>query len=148
MNLDLNDLRYRASAKMPMCRGHHEIHRSDNGLEVWATCEGRELNRLMLPDIEVDMSDDIRFFVHATMAEHDQGAAANIVVELLNRLEQANEEHERTLMEELRNRDNAYELLDQFAYAVAPQSVIGEHSSMNDPWHNALAILIDNGSLR
>lgn len=148
MNLDLNDLRFRAASKMSTCRGHHEIHRSDNGREVWTTCDGNELNRLMLPDIEGDLSDDIRFFIHATMAEHDQDVASGVIIELLNRIERADQEHERALAEELTNRDNAHELLDQFAYAVAPMEVIGEHSSMNDPWQNALAILVDEGPLR
>jgi hypothetical protein len=35
-------------------------------------------------------------------------------------------------------RDNFHALLDRFAAAVAPIEVIGEHSSGNDPWLNAL----------
>ncbi|MFI7448153.1 hypothetical protein ACIBQX_11700 [Nonomuraea sp. NPDC049714] len=35
-------------------------------------------------------------------------------------------------------RDNFHALLDRFAAAVAPIEVIGEHSSGNDPWVNAL----------
>jgi hypothetical protein len=35
-------------------------------------------------------------------------------------------------------RDNLHALLDRFADAVAPIEVIGEHSSGNDPWLNAL----------
>ena len=38
-------------------------------------------------------------------------------------------------------RDRLENLLNRFAYAVAPVSVIGEHSSGNDPWANALEIL-------
>ncbi len=49
--------------------------------------------------------------------------------------------HEQQMDQALRERDEAYELLDQFAYTIAPQSVIGEHSSLNDPWANALALL-------
>lgn len=47
-------------------------------------------------------------------------------------------EAERALMEEMKNRDQAIEWADRLAYAVAPVEVIGEHSSMNNPWHNAL----------
>jgi len=50
-------------------------------------------------------------------------------------------ELERALDDELTTRDHYHELLDQFAYSVAPESVIGEHSSGNCPWANALEIL-------
>lgn len=43
--------------------------------------------------------------------------------------------------EVLKERDELHDRLDQFAYTVAPQSVIGEHSSGNDPWANALEML-------
>jgi len=46
-------------------------------------------------------------------------------------------EHARTIDQ----RDAYHEAADRLAYAVAPESVIGEHSSMNDPWANALEIL-------
>jgi hypothetical protein len=46
------------------------------------------------------------------------------------------------LEDEITTRDHYHELLDQFAYAVAPQDVIGEHSSGNCPWQNALEILV------
>lgn len=49
--------------------------------------------------------------------------------------------HDAALTEEITTRDHYHELLDRFAYAVAPQSVIGEHTSMNSPWLNALEIL-------
>lgn len=45
------------------------------------------------------------------------------------------------LDQEISTRDRYHDLLDRFAYAVAPQSEIGEHTSMNDPWANALEIL-------
>lgn len=38
-------------------------------------------------------------------------------------------------------RDRVEDLADQLAYAVAPAEVIGEHSSANSPWQNALDIL-------
>jgi DNA repair exonuclease SbcCD ATPase subunit len=39
------------------------------------------------------------------------------------------------------DRDEYQKVLDEFAYRVAPESVIGEHSSGNDPWTNALELL-------
>ncbi|MEV4383786.1 hypothetical protein, partial [Streptosporangium sp. NPDC049644] len=41
----------------------------------------------------------------------------------------------------LKERDDYHDLLDRFAYSVAPVEVIGEHSSANDPWANALEIV-------
>ncbi|MCQ6250879.1 hypothetical protein [Streptomyces malaysiensis] len=35
-------------------------------------------------------------------------------------------------------RDHMHDVADQLAYAIAPIEVIGEHSSENDPWQNAL----------
>lgn len=48
---------------------------------------------------------------------------------------------EREMAAEVDNRDRAEEWADWLAYAVAPVEVIGEHSSHNSPWENALAIL-------
>lgn len=48
---------------------------------------------------------------------------------------------ESDLTRELETRDRYHDLLDRFAYAVAPESQIGEHSSLNDPWARALQIL-------
>lgn len=55
---------------------------------------------------------------------------------------------ERAVGEEIDERDRLHELLDTIAYAIAPQSVIGEHSSGNDPWRNALDIVLEEGPLR
>ncbi|HEY9370971.1 hypothetical protein [Streptomyces sp.] len=38
-------------------------------------------------------------------------------------------------------RDHMEKLLDTFAYTLAPEEVIGEHSSGNDPWQNALDLV-------
>lgn len=43
--------------------------------------------------------------------------------------------------EVMRERDGLHDALDQFAQAVAPEDVIGEHSSGNNPWANALDLL-------
>jgi len=48
---------------------------------------------------------------------------------------------DQALNEVLVERDRLHERLDELAYAVAPEAVIGEHSSMNGPWRNALNIL-------
>jgi hypothetical protein len=37
----------------------------------------------------------------------------------------------------IKERDEAIEWADKLAYLIAPQSVIGEHSSSNNPWKNA-----------
>ncbi|MEU1805869.1 hypothetical protein [Streptomyces sp. NPDC019937] len=38
-------------------------------------------------------------------------------------------------------RDHMHDVADKLAYAIAPIEVIGEHSSANDPWQNALDIV-------
>ena len=48
---------------------------------------------------------------------------------------------EASALDTVDERDRLENLLNKFAYAVAPVSVIGEHSSANDPWANALEIL-------
>lgn len=48
------------------------------------------------------------------------------------------ERSEGTLIDQ---RDNAEDWADRLAYAIAPVEVIGEHSSSNNPWWNALALL-------
>lgn len=50
-------------------------------------------------------------------------------------------DHEQEMLDLIDERDLRERLLDQFAYTIAPQEVIGEHSSGNDPWQNALDML-------
>ncbi|MFE9372305.1 hypothetical protein ACFYM2_21395 [Streptomyces sp. NPDC006711] len=38
-------------------------------------------------------------------------------------------------------RDHRGDVADKLAYAVAPEEVIGEHSSMNCPWENAYELI-------
>lgn len=59
----------------------------------------------------------------------------------VRRLRAANEQLDRALGETIDDRDQAHEILDKLAYAVAPVEVIGEHSSMNCPWTNALGLI-------
>lgn len=40
--------------------------------------------------------------------------------------------------EALKERDDAIDMADRLSWAIAPMEVIGEHSSGNDPWTNAL----------
>lgn len=41
----------------------------------------------------------------------------------------------------IEQRDNAEEWADRLAYAAAPESEIGEHSNLNNPWANALKLI-------
>lgn len=50
-------------------------------------------------------------------------------------------ELDRALGETIDDRDRTEEAADKLAYAVAPIEVIGEHSSMNCPWENALDLI-------
>lgn len=45
---------------------------------------------------------------------------------------------DRQLTRAIEERDEAVEWADRLALAIAPESVIGEHSSLNNPWQNAL----------
>lgn len=49
-------------------------------------------------------------------------------------------EGERDLEKAIEERDQLHEWADRLAYAIAPQSVIGEHSSANNPWQNAIDV--------
>ncbi|SFY52091.1 hypothetical protein [Streptomyces sp. F-1] len=48
---------------------------------------------------------------------------------------------ERAHGETIDDRDHFHDMADKLAYAVAPEEVIGEHSSMNCPWENALDLI-------
>lgn len=52
---------------------------------------------------------------------------------------------ERQLGEEVDRRDAAEEWADKLAHAIAGTDVIGEHSNVNSPWANALAIAESRG---
>ncbi len=55
--------------------------------------------------------------------------------------ERQNRELDRSLDEVIGERDNCHDIADKLAYAVAPEEVIGEHSSHNCPWQNALDLI-------
>ncbi|GAA3372238.1 hypothetical protein GCM10017744_102940 [Streptomyces antimycoticus] len=50
-------------------------------------------------------------------------------------------ELDRELGKTIDQRDRVEDVADQLAYAIAPAEAIGEHSSENDPWQNALDIV-------
>ncbi|MFB8182575.1 hypothetical protein ACFC8N_42630 [Streptomyces sp. NPDC055966] len=73
-------------------------------------------------------------------ADIDPGTAAALVAEVRRlRAELAKEEHRHG--ETIDDRDRLHDMADKLAYAVAPEEVIGEHSSMNCPWENALDLI-------
>jgi len=46
--------------------------------------------------------------------------------------------HERLILGVIEDRDAAEDWADRLAAAFVPASVLGEHSSLNNPWQNAL----------
>lgn len=76
----------------------------------------------------------------AYIAAMSPDVAAALVAEV-RRLRAANAQLDRALSETIDDRDQAHEIADKLAYAVAPEEVIGEHSSMNCPWTNALDLV-------
>jgi hypothetical protein len=59
----------------------------------------------------------------------------------IRRLRDALAKEERMHGETIDDRDRMHDMADKLAYAVAPEEVIGEHSSMNCPWENALDLI-------
>lgn len=59
----------------------------------------------------------------------------------VRRLRDALAREERLHGDTIDDRDRFHDAADKLAYAVAPEEVIGEHSSMNDPWENALDLI-------
>jgi hypothetical protein len=59
----------------------------------------------------------------------------------VDRLRAALAKEERMHGETIDDRDRFHDMADKLAYAVAPEEVIGEHSSMNCPWENALDLI-------
>jgi multidrug efflux pump subunit AcrA (membrane-fusion protein) len=72
-------------------------------------------------------------------------AEANAKLEIAERRVEELAERGRLLSEmadqSLQQWDTAQEMADKLAYAVAPLEVIGEHSSGNCPWENALELI-------
>lgn len=60
------------------------------------------------------------------------------LVTALEEVEKALAEEERGHLQTIDERDSYHEWADKLAYTIAPEEVIGEHSSANNPWANAL----------
>lgn len=56
----------------------------------------------------------------------------------IERLRACVDQQERDHLQTIDDRDRIHEIADRLAYSIAPMEVIGEHSSGNSPWHNAL----------
>ena len=82
-----------------------------------------------------------RNFGFACCSAHPVAEAAAALVAEVRRLRARVEQLDRALGETIDDRDQMHEIADKLAYAVAPEEVIGEHSSMNDPWTNALELI-------
>lgn len=55
---------------------------------------------------------------------------------------------EREFGEMIDHRDQLHDVADRLAYAIAPIEQIGEHSSGNNPWDNALDVLTEQHKLQ
>ena len=61
--------------------------------------------------------------------------------ELKARLKHDYEEHEKSDLEMIRERDRLEEVANALAYAIGTEEEIGEHSNLNNPWENALELI-------
>ncbi|MFD8839811.1 hypothetical protein [Streptomyces griseofuscus] len=77
----------------------------------------------------------------ACCSAHPAADAAEKLVAENRRLRAQVEQLDRMLSETIDDRDRIHDMADKLAYAVAPEEVIGEHSSMNCPWENALDLI-------
>ena len=68
------------------------------------------------------------------------GTALRLVAEVL-RGREALAREERLHGDTIDDRDRAQDMADKLAYAVAPETVIGEHTADNSPWANALELV-------
>lgn len=90
-------------------------------------------------------SDNESYFVaegwkNGTRNALDKLNPAGLVAEI-RRLQDALTKEEQLHTSTIGDRDHFHDMADRLAYAVAPEEVIGEHSSMNDPWENALDLI-------
>lgn len=65
-------------------------------------------------------------------------AALPVAMAEVERLRAEAAKEERAHLATIDERDHAQDMADQLAYAIAPMEVIGEHSSDNCPWTNAV----------
>lgn len=70
------------------------------------------------------------------------GARAVVSTQLLSNLlaayDDLEQQYDRDVAEVIAEREAVEAVADRIAYAVAPVEVIGEHSSANNPWDNAV----------
>jgi hypothetical protein len=78
---------------------------------------------------------------HETRWEAEHAKVERLQAELAEMRRTSHQEIERQMLALIDERDGLEERLDKFAVAVAPIGVIGEHSSSNDPWANALGLV-------
>lgn len=75
------------------------------------------------------------------LTPHDAAASTAAMAEAY-RLEQQNNATLLARLDEVtRERRHLSTLLDEFAAAVAPADVLGEHTERNNPWRNALGLI-------
>lgn len=78
-------------------------------------------------------------------------AAPTVIRELCDEVERLRRDLQREKVahgETVDQRDRAEEWADKLAYAVAPIDVIGEHSSGNSPWGNALDLVTPDAEVK
>lgn len=80
---------------------------------------------------DIGRSEDAKFIAHAR-------ADVPALLAEVERLRALADRHEQAALVAIAQRDEREDLLNKFAYKVGPVEVIGEHSSANDPWVNAL----------
>jgi hypothetical protein len=69
-------------------------------------------------------------------------AATGVAMTEAYRLEQQDNDQLLARLDEVtRERRHLSNLLDEFAAAVAPADVLGEHTERNNPWRNALELI-------
>lgn len=92
------------------------------------------------PPLDLDEIEAVFDTAAETGARIDLATGRRLLAEV-RRLRAVNAQLDGALGETIDDRDQAHEILDKLAYAVAPIEVIGEHSSMNCPWTNALDLI-------
>lgn len=105
----------RLSGRCPLCAGPTIL--MGRAGRSCLTCDADRLDDASAPDVARQLTDEIDR-LRAALAE------AELAAEQL-----------------LADRDRCEEWADALAYAIAPIEQIGEHSSLNSPWQNAIAAL-------
>lgn len=102
---------------------------------------------------------DIRARHNVYMKWHSPGAfacctahaSADDVPTLLAEIDRLRAElaaEERRHLQTIDERDRAAEMANKLAATIAPFDIIGEHSSMNDPWQNAIDHAYDTRTVK